>query len=432
MSAWQEMRNVVVAALGAALLLGIGTTAASAEDVTVEVWTHEADEPAKVAFRELAAKNLEKSHPGLKVKITWYEKNPLFAALKTALPAGQGPDTFYLEPDRVEYIDSGYIIPLDNLINWNNIEPWARQVWMHNGKTYGVPQEAYTNELYYNKDMLKKLGFELPANGQLSQAQFLDLVKKAKAAGITPIGQGVGDRPYPGAYISGEALLRKLGPDDYRKLWTGQLSFADPRVVEVLAWVKELVDAGAYPKNFMTLKLGESHQYFYKKPGSLMLPMGSWYTGRAFVPVDKGGQPDDFPIGIMQYPAMDNGACNECKTSAIGASFVINAASKHQKEAAEFLNAMSTPEMGKMWIETVYLQTGIKADVKSFSGPHAAYFTELMERQKGAKYFIGSPRDLMDGQCKDTFAQVLNSAFPGGLLSVDETVEKMNQGCYKG
>ena len=44
---------------------------------------------------------------------------------------------------------------------------------------------------------------------------------------------------------------------------------------------------------------------------------------------------------------------------------------------------MSTPEMGKMWIETIYLQTGIKADVKQFSGPHAAYFTELMERQKG-------------------------------------------------
>ena len=77
---------------------------------------------------------------------------------------------------------------------------------------------------------------------------------------------------------------------------------------------------------------------------------------------------------------------------------------------------MSTPEMGKMWIETVYLQTGIKADVKNFSGPYAAYFTELMERQKGEKYFIGQPRDMVTGECKDSFAQVLNSGFPGGLL----------------
>ncbi|HZS84967.1 MAG TPA: extracellular solute-binding protein [Stellaceae bacterium] len=405
---------------------------AKAEDVTLTVWTHEADEDAKVAFRELAARNLEKAHPGVTVKITWYEKNPLLAALKTALPAGQGPDVLYVEPDWTEYVDAGYLEPLDDLVNWNNIEPWARQVWVHNGKTYGVPQEAYTNEIYYNKDLLKKLGVELPANAQFTQEQFLDLVKKAKAAGITPIAQGVGDRPFPGAYILGEALLRKLGKEDYRKLWTGQLSFEDPRVVDVFKWVKELVDAGAYPKNFMTLKLGESHYYFYTKPGALMLPMGSWYTGRAFVPVEKGGQPPDFPLGIMQFPAMDGGACNQCKTSAIGASFAINAASKHKKIAAEFLDAMSTPEMGKRWIETVYLQTGIKADVKQFSGPHAAYFTELMERQKGADYFIGGPRDLTQGQCKDSFAQVMNSAFPGGLLSVDEAVKMMNTACYKG
>ncbi|TMG89673.1 MAG: extracellular solute-binding protein, partial [Betaproteobacteria bacterium] len=336
------------------------------------------------------------------------------------------------EPDQVEYISAGYIVPLDDMVNWNNIEPWARKVWTHNGKTYGIPQEAYTVELYYNKDALKKLGVDLPANAQFTQSQFLDLIKKARAAGMTPIAQGVGDRPYPGAYITVEALLRKLGPDDYQKLFTGKLSFADPRVVEVLKWVKELVDAGAYPKNFMTLKLGESHYYFYSKPGALMLPMGSFYTGRAFVPEDKGGQPQNFPLGIMQFPAMDRGACNECKTSTIGASFAINAASKQKQLGAEFLNAMSTPEMGKMWIETVYLQTGIKADVKNFTGPHAAYFTELMERQKGEKYFIGQPRDMVTGECKEAFAQVLNSGFPGGLLSVDQTVQAMNKACYKG
>ena len=263
-------------------------------------------------------------------------------------------------------------------------------------------------------------------------AELKEKTPDAKAANIVPIAQGVGDRPFPGAYILGEALLRKLGKDDYAKLWNGTLSYEDPRVVDVFKWTKELVDAGAYPKNFMTLKLGESHYYFYTKPGALMLPMGSWYTGRAFVPEDKGGQPKDFPLGVMQFPAMDGGACNQCKTSAIGASFAINAASKHKDIAAEYLNAMSTPEMGKRWIETVYLQTGIKADVKDFSGPHAAYFTELMARQKGADYFIGGPRDLTRGQCKDSFAQVMNSAFPGGLLPVDQAVKMMNTGCYKG
>ena len=426
----KQIVTMQLAAVAVTLALGVGI-AAKADDVTLTVWSHEADEPAKVALREKAARNLEASHPGVHVKITWYEKDGLSAALKTALPAGQGPDVFYLEPDQTDYITAGYIVPLDSLVNWNNIYDWAKQVWTHDGKVWGMPQEAYTVELYYNKDTLAKLGVTLPANAQFTQSEFLDLVKKARAAGMTPIAQGVGDRPYPGAYILAEALLRKLGTDDYGKLLNGQLSFEDPRVVAVFTWVKQLVDAGAYPKNFMTLKLGESHHYFYQKPGSLMFPMGSFYTGRAFVPVDQGGQSPDFPLGIMQFPAMTQGACPECKTSAIGASFAINAASKQKELAAEYLNAMSTPEMGTRWIETIYLQTAVKTEVGAFSGPYAAYFKELMARQQGAKYFIGMPVDILKGQCKDTFVQVMNSAFPGGLLTVEKAVGMMNQGCYK-
>src|SRR5438067_12166028 len=100
---------VVAAVIAAALQLGFGAHA-SAQEVTLEVWSHEADEPAKVAFRELAARNFEKSHPGAKVKITWYEKNPLFAALKTALPAGKGPDVVYLEPDQNDDITARYSV----------------------------------------------------------------------------------------------------------------------------------------------------------------------------------------------------------------------------------------------------------------------------------------------------------------------------------
>src|SRR5437899_11381601 len=112
MHAFLSMRGVAAAGLVTLAIL-FGAPKAIAQDVTLEVWSHEADEPAKVAFRELAARNLEKSHPGVKVKITWYEKNPLFAALKTALPAGKGPDVFYLQPDKIEYIIACSISALD-------------------------------------------------------------------------------------------------------------------------------------------------------------------------------------------------------------------------------------------------------------------------------------------------------------------------------
>jgi len=413
-----------------ATVLGISTIVWAGE-TTLTMWSHEASEPAKVAWREGAARTFEKKNPGVKVKITWYEKEALYAALKTALRAGQAPDLFYMEPDQTEYIENGFLLSLNDLVKWENIYDWARAVWTYGGKTYGLPQEVYTVELYYNKDLMKKLGVNLPSNGQVGQAQFLEIVKKSAAANITPIAQGVGDRPYPGAYVIGESLLKKLGRNDYGKLMQGKLSYKDPRIVEVFKYVKELVDAGAYPKSFATLKLGESHYYFHTKPGALMFPMGSWYTGRAFVPPDKGGQPEDFPLGIMSIPAMDRGACNQCKTLSVGASFGINATTKYPKLAAGMLNEMATPEMGASWLSTILLQTAIKADASKVTGKYASYFKELGERNKDAEFFIGTPRDHLKGQCRDTFTQVMNTAFPGGLLSVEKTVEMMDQGCYK-
>src|SRR5579863_4458011 len=69
------------------------------QGTTLSIWSHEADEPAKVAVRERVAREIERIHPGIHVKITWYDAEGLVVALKTALPAGQGPDLFYIETD---------------------------------------------------------------------------------------------------------------------------------------------------------------------------------------------------------------------------------------------------------------------------------------------------------------------------------------------
>jgi len=60
---------------------------------------------------------------------------------------------------------------------------------------------------------------------------------------------------------------------------------------------------------------------------------------------DKGGQPKDFPLGIMKFPAVPGAACNECRSIAIGGSYVANAATKHPKEVLAFLNTFVSFEM---------------------------------------------------------------------------------------
>jgi multiple sugar transport system substrate-binding protein len=407
--------------LAAALAFSVNASA----QVKLTMWSHWAAEKIKRDYVEDAIKRFEAANPGVKIEAQWYEKTALYAALKTALRAGTAPDLFYAEPDQVEYMENGLLLDLSPL-NWSAIEPWAKDIWSYKGKPYGMPLEAATVELYYNKKLLTDLGIKVPANLQLDAQGLTDLAKRARARNITPMSLGVGDRPYPGAYLVHEALLKKLGIQEYDALLKGKLSWSDARVVETLRVVRSWTDAGLLPTTFTTLKLGEAHGYFHTNPGAVTMLVGSWYTSRAFNPPDKGGQPANFPLGIMKFPAMPGAACNECRTLSVGGSYVANAATKHPKQAIAFLNSFANPDAARRWLEGVLVQTGIKADYSKVSGPHAGYFRELGATSAGAKFYFGQPIQVMQGKPKEVFTQVFNNAFPAGTISVEEAVKQMN------
>ena len=410
-------------ALATAVVMLFASDQAMAQ-TEVTLWTHWAAEKIKRDFVEDAIRRFEEKNPGVKIKASWYEKTALYPALKTALRAGQAPDIFYAEPDQVEYMDNGFLLDLSDL-NWQNIEPWAKDAWSYKGKPYGFPLEASTVELYYNKKMVDELGVKIPDSEQLSPDAFLDLVKKAKAKGWTPMALGIGDRPFPGAYLTHEALLEKLGTEDYDKLLRGKLAWSDPRVVDTLKWLRTVIDAGLLPTSFTSLKLGEAHTYFHTNPGAVMFLNGSWYTSRAFNPPDKGGQPKDFPLGIMRFPAVPGAACNECRTLGVQGSYVANADTKHKKEVIAFFNSMANQETGNRWLESVLVQTGIKSDPSKITGPNAEYFKMLAATNKGAKYYFGAPIQVMQGKAREVFTQVINNAFPAGTISVEDAVKQL-------
>jgi multiple sugar transport system substrate-binding protein len=393
--------------------------------VKLTMWSHWAAEKIKRDYVEDAIRRFEAANPGVKIDAQWYEKTALYAALKTALRAGTAPDLFYAEPDQLEYMENALLLDLSP-VNWAAIEPWAKEIWSYKGKPYGLPLEAATVELYYNKKVMADLGVKIPANLQLDARALTDMAKKARAKNITPMSLGVGDRPYPGAYLVHEALLKKLGTQEYDALLKGKLSWSDPRVVDTLRVVRGWTEAGLLPTTFTTLKLGEAHGYFHTNPGAVTMLVGSWYTSRAFNPPNMGGQPPNFPLGIMKFPSVPGAVCNECRTLSVGGSYVANAATKHPKQAIAFLNSFANPEAAGRWLANVLVQTGIKADYSKVSGPHAGYFRELGATSQGAKFYFGQPIQVMQGKPKEVFTQVFNNAFPAGTISVDDAVKQMN------
>jgi multiple sugar transport system substrate-binding protein len=237
------MTSLMVAAAAA---LSAGATSAHAQE-KLTVWSHFADHQGVRAFFEEVQKIFSDENPGKELDVVFYEKEALFAAQTTALPAGQGPDIIYLEPDRMQFVTNGFVEPLDGLLDLDRLEDFAKEAWTVDGKVYGVGMQAFTVELYYNTELMDQVlsaaGIELGDDYQLTQAEFQTMVETAAGMDIVPIVQGIGDRPYPGSYLVHELLLRKLGRDEYSNLWHGKLSFLDERVVDVFEYVQELVAA---------------------------------------------------------------------------------------------------------------------------------------------------------------------------------------------
>ncbi|MBA2451065.1 MAG: extracellular solute-binding protein, partial [Chloroflexi bacterium] len=381
-----------------------------------------------------AVSRFEKANPGSKVEITWYQKNELNQALRGNFQAGQGPDVFYFDTDALEFIEGGFLADLSGGIRWDNVHPWAKEFWTRAGPggkqgAWALPLEATTEELYYNKQTFSELGITVPPSLRFDEAQFADVVQKCTAGGKDAFAVGVGDRPYPGTYVTNYLLLSKLGAEDLGDLWTGggKVTWKDPRVQEVLGYHKRLVDMKAYPTSISSLKLGEAHRYFHTEQKACMMPVGSWYTSRSFLPVDNGGQPQSFQLGMLNYPTVKDGAGTDLKFQAIGGSVAVNAKGKNVDQATTLVNVLADPEMGNFWSAKTSIQTGIKTDPSKIQNDYSWYFGLYADTNKSIKPVVLNWQAMMKPGMKEAYTQIMNSAFPAGLVSVSDATEKLEQ-----
>src|SRR4029078_2808078 len=235
------------------LLLTLGVAPASAPVIhaTELQWcsTWAIEDNKKIVLFE-AKRRFEAKNPGHTVTITFYEKKNMFTALRAAFTAGSGfPDVVYYDIDAPEFMQAGWLADLTNSVHWENIEPFGKAFWTRpgpGGKTgiWALPIEAASDELYYNRKLFKQLNITVPTAGAFTQEQFKEAVGKCAKAGYAAFATGAADRDWAAHYMPNAMLLDKLGPEETLKLFRGEISWKDPRVVEVFHYYKELIDLG--------------------------------------------------------------------------------------------------------------------------------------------------------------------------------------------
>ena len=169
-----------VMALGLAACSGTKTDSAdsgsaSGGQVTVEMWDYLSGETANDSINAAIAE-FEKANPDIKVKRTTFAFADLSKSILQGSVGGQVPDVAVVDVvDNQNFASLGMLKDLSNDgINKSDFfeGPWSSVVY--EGKTYGIPLNSNNLALYYNKQMLKDAGVEVPTDW----ASLKDVAKK--------------------------------------------------------------------------------------------------------------------------------------------------------------------------------------------------------------------------------------------------------------
>lgn len=425
----------VAAFLLAIVVLSVGVVSAQ-DSVTIEVWSHFANEPTTRSIIEGVFEAYEAEHPNVNIEVTWWDKNPERDAIRTAMLSGgaDAPDITTFDTEDVDWVEAGWLVDLSDSLPWDNFIGGTKDAETYPGidGVYKFNFASTIDYLLYNRAIFEELEIEVPDDFQFTQDEFLDVVRKCHEAGYAGVADAIGNRPFPGTYPTWTALLNKVGGEEFGKYFRGEQSWDTPEVREVLQWVADLGEAGLWPETFSTMTIDEYHLYFHTQQKACMLYNGSWYTARAFAPVENGGQDPDFHFGMLRYPAMDEAQGNNLLRGSFPTGYAVISTSDHIDIAKDILLFWaSSPRFGAMQELLNNAPSAIKYTADDIpeallDNPWQWYWDEFALVYGDLDIYV--PSGAACGDFNAAVESALNQGLPLGLLSVDETIEILDSG----
>lgn len=157
------IRRYAMLAAVALASVSVSGPPASAEDVTISVWSLDRDiQPAPNLIKDFNALNT-----GIKVEYRQIQFDDVVSEAMRAFSTGQAPDIIAVDnPEHALFASRGAFLDLTDLIAKSEVVkvenyfpgPLASTMW--DGKNYGIPKATNTIALYYNKDMFRAKGLD--------------------------------------------------------------------------------------------------------------------------------------------------------------------------------------------------------------------------------------------------------------------------------
>jgi raffinose/stachyose/melibiose transport system substrate-binding protein len=330
-----SLRHLALAAVCAAAI-----SAPAFADTTVTM-LHVSEDKTTQALWGQIAKDYEAAHPGVKVEVKYLENEAFKAKLPTMLQADDSrPSLFYTWGGGVmdAQAKAGFLkdVSADVAGVEANMAPTAVDAMKVDGKAVGVPFDQGVVSFFYNRKLFEKAGVK--AEDIKSWDDFLAAVKTLKAAGITPISVGAGEK-WPMHFYYSYLVMRIGGEHALADAKAGKDGgFKSATFVEAGRRLRELATLEPFQPGYLTTKHAESTGIFGDGKAAIEL-MGEWLIGMQAPSSASGkGQPED-DIGIFSFPVVAGGKGKATDTLGGVNGFLVTKTAP--KEAVDFLNFFS-------------------------------------------------------------------------------------------
>lgn len=404
--------------------------AASAEPVELQYWLW--DNNQQPAY-QACADAFTKQNPGITIKISQQGWGAYWDALTTGFASGSAPDVFTDHLSKyAQFLDEGLLLDIQPMVTADNVnlKQYVEDpdLWVKDGKRYGLPKDWDTIAVFYNADMLAKAGVDPkelsswtwnPKDGGTFQQIVAKLtLDKNGNNGLSPnfdknnvvqygYVSGVGDAG-SGGQTEWSAFAASTGFRLTDKPWATHYNYGDQRVIDTLQWWADLRNVQGFAPNANAMSGSDSHAIF-KAGQAAMTTDGSWE-------INDLTQGAKFKVGIGMLPAGPEG---KVVSPINGLSDGIWSGTKHPQEAWKWVKFLASPDcaniVGDFGVVFPAIQSGVdKAVAKHLSdGVDVSAFTN----ETANTYLL--PLTAHGNEVTQLVAPVLQSIFDGSAKASD-------------
>ena len=283
-------------------------------------------DPIPLAAFEALIADFEAANPDIKVTLQNFDHEGYKTAIRNFLTT-DSPDlaNWYAGNRMAPFVKAGQFQDVSDVWTDNNLGDSlasAKASMTIDGKQWGVPYTYYQWGIYYNKDVYKAVGVEVPKTWDA----FVANCEKFKAANVDCLTTGT-SALWPGAGIFDYINLRTNGYEFHMDLTGGKIAWTDDRVKAAFA---ELGKVQPY--------ITANHAAIDWQDAAALLVQGkasNYVMGNFAVGVFKQGGMTNDTLGFMVFPEITPGIprAEEAPTDTIH----ITAGAKNVADAKTFL-----------------------------------------------------------------------------------------------